>query len=71
LAETAVPFTNKHAAATRHLERVELIYLKAYGPQSEWLMGVGDQKGADEAYARKAEIEKYYAQAKQLAGVEP
>jgi len=68
LAETAIPFADRNSSAGAHLERIERIWLITYGSNSEWRMGVKDEAGLAEAEARKAEVERYYQEAKQLAG---
>jgi hypothetical protein len=66
-AEARTPFADRRKAAGSHLERVENIREIAYGPFSEWLMGVSDEASLAEAQARKAEIDRYYDEARRIA----
>ncbi|MBI2827553.1 MAG: hypothetical protein HYX69_23000 [Planctomycetia bacterium] len=66
-AEAAVPFADRRKAAASHLERVEQVRNFAYGPASEWMMGVSDEPSLAEAKARKAEIDAYDEAARMAA----
>ncbi len=66
-AESAVPFADRHRAASAHLSRVEKVWASRYGPLGEWLQGVGTDAELKEAQAGKAVIDGYVDQAKRMA----
>jgi hypothetical protein len=66
-AEVGVPFSNRHRAAASHLGRIAPIREAAYGPASEWLMGVAGEASLAEADSRKAEIDRCFNEAQRMA----
>lgn len=66
-AEARVPFADRHRAAAEHLERMENVWLSAYGLASEWMMGVRDDADLAGTKKRRSEIERCYHEAQRLA----
>ncbi len=69
-AEIRVPFADHLRAADDHFDRLEKLWQRAYGPASEWLMGVANDAERAEAEARMEKVRRYYEDAARMAGID-
>jgi hypothetical protein len=69
-AQIAVPFADHHKAANDHFHRIEKVWNTAYGPFSEWRMGVATEQDFVEAKAKRDRVKAYYTDAARLAGID-